>query len=143
MLGLSQSLGSSEVNTSHRGSCQQPKRGGTGSMHSLAGLLGPDRSLSKERPHSPFGVECASPQSVLCINPLAAAHSNGRGGPSTVYPSEADITVEVEASLPFPKYAAADLDIEKVLPSPGHSGEPVDFLGGFALNSAFDPQKDV
>lgn len=34
-------------------------------------------------------------------------------------------------------------DMEKGLSIPDHADEPVDFLGGFSLNSCFDPHMDV
>ena len=87
-----------------------------------AGLRQPEGS--QELLRSPFRAD---------DSPLQAVHSS-RGLAKTR--SSSSSQRNVEAGL----LNDAEADVEKGLPFHEHS---VDFLGGFSLNSSFDPQKDV
>ena len=79
---------------------------------------------SQELLHSPFRADDSPLQAVHSSRDLAKTRSSSSSQRSTATGLLNDAEADAEKGLPFHEHS-------------------VDFLGGFSLNSSFDPQKDV
>ena len=73
---------------------------------------------------------------------LAITHPSAQGGAA----DEGTTVLKPHMTQPCEAAQPASMpkdDVEKGYSLNDHADEPVDFLGGFSLNSSFDPQKDV
>ena len=103
---------------------QQPAKSAPAGYWAAAAGTGLGQSEGSHRlPRSPFHED---------DSPLQAVHTS-RGLAKTQSSSS-------QCSATAAHLSDEEADVEKGLPFHEHS---VDFLGGFSLNSSFDPQKDV